>query len=194
MLRCRRKTDITPGNTMASETIDRILQSAEDQARSGGYNAFSFREIAKEIGIKSASIHYHFPTKADLAAVLARRYTDKFIAHLNAIEDKGGSLFDTLSDYADLFYHALKTDQKMCLCGLFAAEMDVLPTEVQQETRGFFEANLNWLEKQLTAHQVAEPKTQAMQLLAKMEGAMLLGKAFESEDYFRQAIDLSSYA
>ncbi|MGH1485764.1 MAG: TetR/AcrR family transcriptional regulator [Cellvibrionaceae bacterium] len=176
-----------------TETINRIIESAENQARSGGYNAFSFREIAKDIGIKSASIHYHFPTKADLAAALAKRYTEKFSGHLSSIENTTKDLHGKLSDYADLFYFALKTDQKMCLCGLFAAEMDVLPSDVKTETRQFFETNLSWLEQLFADNQIDSPKTEAMKLLANMEGAMLLAKAFESEEHFKQSIDLSIY-
>jgi len=179
---------------MSSDTIDRIIETAESQARTGGYNAFSFREIAKEVGIKSASIHYHFPTKADLAKELARHYTEKFVYHLNDISASSNGLNRQLSDYSDLFYQALKTDQKMCLCGLFAAEMDVLPEEVKAETRFFFEANLNWLKDLFTSYNIADSNAKAMNLLANMEGAMLLGKAFESEDYFRQAINLESFA
>lgn len=178
---------------MSSDTVERIIRSAENQARSGGYNAFSFREIAKEIGIKSASIHYHFPTKADLAAELARRYTQKFSASLDEISASKKNLHSKLTRYVDLFHYALKTDQKMCLCGVFAAEMDVLPEDVQQSTRAFFETNLQWLETLLTDHDIASPKTRAMQLLANMEGAMLLSKAFDSKTHFKQAIDLSAF-
>lgn len=178
---------------MAQETINQILDAAEDKARTGGYNAFSFREIAKDIGIKSASIHYHFPTKADLAAQLAKRYTEKFHTHLLSISESGNDLHQQLSDYANLFYQALRTDQKMCLCGLFAAEMNVLPDDVKKETRLFFETNLQWLETLLNSHEIDNPKNEALKLLAKMEGAMLMAKAFESEDYFQEAIDLSQY-
>lgn len=41
--------------------------------RNGGYGGFSFRDLAAEIGIKSASVHNHFPTKAAMAAAVARR-------------------------------------------------------------------------------------------------------------------------
>ncbi len=57
---------------------EQILDAAERMARTGGYNAFSFREIAKEVGIKAASVHYHFPGKQDLGAAIAKRYTDRF--------------------------------------------------------------------------------------------------------------------
>jgi TetR/AcrR family transcriptional repressor of nem operon len=127
---------------MSSDTIKRIIQSAKSQAQSGGYNAFSFCEIAKEIGIKSASIHYHSPTKADLAAELVQRYTDNFNQHLQVISESNGSTEQQLSDYAALLYHALKIDQKMCLGRMFTAEIDVLPDGVKTATRQFFEAQI----------------------------------------------------
>jgi len=56
-----------------------LLNAAESKARLGGYSNFSFRELANEVGIKSASVHYHFPTKEDLGTELAKRYTEYFL-------------------------------------------------------------------------------------------------------------------
>jgi AcrR family transcriptional regulator len=63
-----------------SNKAEEILDVAERMARTGGYNGFSFREIAKAVGIKAASVHYHFPTKDELGAAVARRYTERFLA------------------------------------------------------------------------------------------------------------------
>ena len=49
-----------------------ILKITEEMVRRGGYNGFSFREIAKQVGIKSSSVHYHFPTKEDLGVAVAK--------------------------------------------------------------------------------------------------------------------------
>ncbi|MGS2717126.1 TetR/AcrR family transcriptional regulator [Eionea flava] len=178
---------------MSSDTIERIIQSAENQARTGGYHGFSFREIAKDIGIKSASIHYHFPTKTDLATELAKRYTEKFNGHLQAISDTDKGLEEQLSSYTALFYHAIKNDQKMCLCGLFAAESEVLPKEVQTATRQFFEAQIQWLTDLMLHHRIDLAEDKAIGLLANLEGAMLLAKTFDSEDMFTRAINIQRY-
>ena len=54
-------------------TKTKIMDTAEGFIVQGGYNAFSFRDIAEAVGIKSASVHYHYPTKADLvSAVMVR--------------------------------------------------------------------------------------------------------------------------
>src|SRR5205807_10608770 len=64
-----------------------VMAAARATVQAQGYNALSFRELAKRVGIKSASVHYHFPTKGDLGAALARlsaEYGDNFLVELLA--------------------------------------------------------------------------------------------------------------
>ncbi len=154
-------------------TEEKILDVAENAARGGGYNGFSFRDIASEIGIKSASIHYHFPTKGDLGKALAERYTDRFF---DALPDpKTASLKDALNAYVGAFRSSSQNDGKMCLCGMMAAEINALPEPVAKATRDFFKRNLDWLENALTD---LEPNadarlSKALALLAGLEGALI---------------------
>ena len=69
-----------------SETAERLMDLAEAHIRNAGYGGFSFRDLAAESGIKSASAHHHFPTKATMAAAVARRYGDRFLAARSAPE------------------------------------------------------------------------------------------------------------
>jgi TetR/AcrR family transcriptional repressor of nem operon len=184
---------------MPSDTVEKIILSAEKQARSGGYNGFSFREIAKEIGIKSVSIHYHFPTKADLATELTRRYTERFENKLNAIASANKTLHRKLLAYAIEFYEAAKSENEMCLCGLFTAEIDILPDAVTDKLQQFFKLNEQWLIVQLIQHDTPlqgeqTPQKVALQLIATMEGAILLAKDFKSQNYFHDAVDLSAFS
>jgi TetR/AcrR family transcriptional regulator, transcriptional repressor for nem operon len=48
-------------------TAERLLDSAESHMRNAGYGGFSFRELAAEVRIKSASVNRYFPTKASMA-------------------------------------------------------------------------------------------------------------------------------
>ena len=41
----------------ANDTRQTIMNAARATVQARGYNALSFRELAKEVGIKSASIH-----------------------------------------------------------------------------------------------------------------------------------------
>ena len=61
---------------VVNQTAERLMDLAESHMRNAGYGGFSFRHLAAEIGIKSASVHHHFPTKATMAAAVARRYAD----------------------------------------------------------------------------------------------------------------------
>jgi len=59
-----------------NERASQIIDTAIKMIREGGYHSFSFRQIATELGIKSASIHYHFPSKEDLGVAVMVRYTE----------------------------------------------------------------------------------------------------------------------
>jgi TetR/AcrR family transcriptional regulator, transcriptional repressor for nem operon len=166
---------------MSTETIERIFASAEAQARAGGYNAFSFREIAKDIGIKSASIHYHFPTKEDLAIALAHRYTQRFKEQLDRIPEELDASA-SIKRYVALFRASLTVDKKMCLCAVWAAEVDGLPVGVRKATQEFFNMNLAWLDTRL--QKMPESQWNAAHILATLEGSMLLAKTFDNIDLF----------
>lgn len=176
---------------MASAKADHILDIAERKARIGGYDGFSFRDIAAEVGIKSASVHYHFPTKADLGAAMTRRYTDRFIDALGDPRDSR-TLAQKIAAYIDAFRSALVTDDLMCLCGIFGAEIARLPDQVAREARDFFARSKAWL---LAAHErdgsLATPherEVAALALIAKLEGAMLLARSMDDTAIFDQVL------
>ena len=97
---------------MAGSTAEKIMDIAESQVRAGGYNSFSFREISQEIGIKSASIHYHFPTKTDLGVAIASRYTTRFAEQLALIVTTYPAANARLQAYVALFRQAQLHDKK----------------------------------------------------------------------------------
>ena len=166
------------------DTVTRIVDIAEGMARSGGYCGFSFREIAQEIGIKPASVHYHFPTKADLAVALVDRYTDRFINALGAPDDAAPS--EKRQQYIAAFARALHDDDKMCLCGMFGAEIESLPTPVAERTAHFFTANLDWLTQLYRADGQTEKTAyqSALTFLSTLEGAMILAGSLNNRSAF----------
>ena len=173
------------------DKAEEILDVAERMARRGGYNGFSFREIASAVGVKSASVHYHFPTKQDLAAAVARRYTTHFLDALGA-PDSQSSARSALSNYIDAYRRALFNDGLMCLCGIMGAEIDDLPPVVRAEAKLFFEKNIDWLMKALGPD--GSPKAElasrerAAQIIATLEGAMILARSLEDNRYFDYAV------
>ena len=148
---------------------DRILDAAERMARRGGYHGFSFREVAAAVGVKSASVHHHFPTKEDLATELAARYAGRFIAGLGPPEASGA-----VDRMVAAYRAALREDDLMCLCGLFGAEIDALPTGVGDAVRGFFRANLDWAARALGG---TGTQARAETLVAGLEGALLTARS-----------------
>ena len=107
------------------ETAQRLMDLAEAHIRDAGYRGFSFRDLAAEIGIKSASVHHHFPTKAILAAAVARRYGDRFLAAVAPRPNETGK--DAVSAYRSAFRKGLEQDGRMCLCGMLGTEVDTPP-------------------------------------------------------------------
>lgn len=160
-------------------------------ARQGGYNSFSFREIAKAVGVKSASVHYHFATKEALGAAIAKNYTAQFLGALGD-PDALKTAKSALSRYISAYRQALVEDGMMCLCGVLGAEIDALPPAVTAEARHFFVANIDWL---MTAIDRPDgPKTKAkrrekaLKTIATLEGAMILSRTLGDHSVFDQAV------
>lgn len=168
-----------------------LLKVAENKVRLGGYSNFSFRELASEVGIKSASVHYHFPTKADLGAELAHQYTNSFLAALGEPNDLKASGKNPINVYTQLFRSALVTDRKMCLCGLLGAESDSLPDKVRLEVKRFFNENLAWLTAAYLANGDINPTQSAIQTVSLLEGAMMISKTLDDNSYFELATQLT---
>jgi TetR/AcrR family transcriptional repressor of nem operon len=165
---------------MNTDTRETIMAVARKMVQTRGYNGLSFRELAKEVGIKSASIHYHFPTKGDLGAALAKRYTADGQAYLNGLRQDSDDLNFWIKGYTDVFRMALVNDNRMCLCGIMAAEYDDLPPEVRTEVDGFTDLNVRWLTEVLGA---CRPKlnqetreSRALAIYAAVEGAQLIAR------------------
>lgn len=155
-----------------------ILDVAEHRIRANGYSGFSFREIASDVGIKSASVHYHFRTKPDLAAAVAKRYRERFAEALEAEERKGIARVEA---WRTLFQNALNRDGMMCLCGILAAEGASLPNQVAKEAHAFLEFGIASLNE-------ARPG-EGTRILAQLEGAMLISRSAGDPGVFAHATD-----
>ncbi|MEM6409582.1 MAG: TetR/AcrR family transcriptional regulator [Pseudomonadota bacterium] len=161
-----------------SDRRETIMDIAERRIRASGYGGFSFRDIASDIGIKSASVHYHFPTKPDLAAAVAKRYRTRFAAALVMEEEQGASRVEA---WRTLFLDALEQDGLMCLCGILAVEGSALPAQVAQEAHAFIAFGIASLDE-------ARPG-QGVRILSQLEGAMLIARATEDPGIFARATE-----
>src|SRR5690242_20794798 len=104
-----------------SSTAARVLDTAERLVQVRGFNGFSYADIAAELQITKASLHYHFATKADLGEALIARYATRFFDALDAADSDAASAPAKLSAYAKLYADVLR-QQRMCLCWMLAAE------------------------------------------------------------------------
>jgi len=175
------------------DTREAILEAGRLAVQAHGYNALSFRELAKEVGIKSASVHYHFPTKGDLAEALAGRYADEaeaFLADLSASRQDHDAV---VSAYAGAFRVALANDNRMCLCGIMTAEYDDLPPQARSEVDRFARVNTEWLTAMLAARRPGEPKDalrqRAVAIFAAVEGAQLIARGRKDLAAFDEIIE-----
>src|ERR1700761_352664 len=101
-----------------SDVAIAIMDAAERRMRGGGFNGFSFREIAGDVGIKSSSVHYHFPTKEKLAAAVVHRYTDRLGEKVDAAVAKGADPYEML---ASAFRGTVHSANRMCPVTVLAA-------------------------------------------------------------------------
>ncbi|SDZ61991.1 TetR/AcrR family transcriptional regulator [Pseudomonas salomonii] len=165
---------------MSITTKAALLNAAEAHMRSKGYSAFSYADLAAEIGIRKASIHHHFPTKECLGAELIKDYIQRFEETLGAIEAVHADPLLRLRGFSRLFVISAN-DGLLPLCGALAAEMAALPLSLQGLTRGFFESQLHWLQSTLSdavrqyGWTLDNPlEAYAFMLLGALEGASLI--------------------
>jgi len=182
----------TPG-----DTAERILDVAEAGMRTGGYHAISYRDIAAEIGIKSASVHYHFPTKQDLGMAVVRRYKDRFIAALGASDAPDLGPRQKQDRLIALFRAALVEEDMICLCGLLGAEAPGLPADVVAEVGSFFQYLIDWLTEVLvkSASDVGgddAARRKATMIISALEGAMILASGTDDRSKFDAVANLLS--
>jgi TetR/AcrR family transcriptional repressor of nem operon len=163
-------------------TTGRILDVAERMLQVRGYNGFSYGDVATELGITRAALHYHFPGKAALGQALIERYAARFAAALDRLDATAPDAAAKLRGYVDLYTDVLSAD-RMCLCGMLAAEHRTLPDPLQQAVCDFFSSNSAWLRKVLeegcadgSLRCPGTPENSASMVLGALEGGMLIAR------------------
>lgn len=181
---------------MENPTYHKLLDAAQDLVQVKGFNAFSYRHLSAAVGIKTASIHYHFPGKEDLGEALARRYREQFNAVLKRIEAENADAQTRVEQYAEQFLQTLKQGGKICLCGMLASDYATLPEKVQSQIRAFFTENEAWLTKILIQGKKSgefkfdgAAEDLAVAFFSTLEGAMLGARMFGDENRLQQAIN-----
>jgi TetR/AcrR family transcriptional repressor of nem operon len=176
-----------------ADAAERILDIAERLVQVRGFNAFSYADVAAELHVTKASLHYHFPSKADLGEALITRYGDRFAQALASIDTRPSDARAKLDAYAKLYGDVLQ-GKRMCLCGMLAAEYPTLPKPVQKAVLRFFDDNEAWIEGVLlqgrregTLRFTGSAREVARMIVSSLEGAMLVARPFGDVSRFRTA-------
>jgi TetR/AcrR family transcriptional repressor of nem operon len=171
--------DQRPANTRS-----RILDVAERLVQMRGFNGFSYADVATELAITKASLHYHFPSKAELGEALIARYAERFAQALVAIDAHLTLAPAKLDAYAKLYAEVLR-QERMCLCGMLAAEYQTLPSTIRNAVVAFLNDNEAWLALVLEhgredgslrfSNTAADT---ARSIVSGLEGAMLVARPY----------------
>jgi len=181
--------------TNASNTREEILRCTQSLIVAGGYNGFSYADISKVVGIRKASIHHHFPTKANLVHELVLQYRQNVKAGLADL-GRLPSPLEQLKKYAG-YWEACIADESLpiCICALLATEMPLLPEEVVVEVREHFQDLSAWvtliLQRGAKAKSIRLEKPAAVEaeiFIASVHGAMLSARAHGEPKMFGQII------
>lgn len=148
-----------------------------------GYNGFSFRDIASEVGVKSSSIHYYYPGKTDLAVAVATQYRSVFMELTDQLVVSHKTASAILEAYAGVFETTLKQENRLCLCGMLASEINSVEPELHSVISAFFNDQHEVLSTIISEGQSKgeflsdlDATSFAKTYLATLEGAMMLAR------------------
>jgi TetR/AcrR family transcriptional repressor of nem operon len=173
-------------------SLDKILVAATQIAQAHGYGGLNLRALADQVGIKAASLYHHFPSKAALAAAVARRYWEDSAVTLEALAAAAGTPQAALQRYPQTFRRSLENDNRICLCSFMTAEYDDLPADVRQEIQAFADVNIAWLARTLQAAglaDAAQAQQRASAIYAAVSGAQLMARGKADIALFDTLID-----
>ncbi|MBO6504883.1 MAG: TetR/AcrR family transcriptional regulator [Kordiimonadaceae bacterium] len=173
-----------------SPKASEILDVAETHMRKGGFDAISFRDLATAVGVKSASVHYHFPAKTDLGQAVVARYRERILAALGDPTDKR-TLASKLKLLFSVYTAALEQGDSVCLCAQLGAEARYLPEDVAAEVELFFSAMVGWTSDAFL-QQTAPTKANklAAHIISSLQGAMVLSVATGSNLHLKNTQNL----
>ncbi|PHV12358.1 TetR/AcrR family transcriptional regulator [Chitinimonas sp. BJB300] len=188
-------TNLPEGRVLDMDTRQALLDNAAELIRTRGYTGFSYADLAERVGIRKPSIHHHFPAKEDLGVALLDQYIVQFEQLLEDISRHEKYPSDQLRAFANLYRSSLEQGWG-CVCGMLAADVDVVSPEIAVGVRRFMSMNQHWLtqvleagQQQKTVSDAIDSAAQAGMLLAVCQGALLVARAMRSVDGFDQAVN-----
>jgi TetR/AcrR family transcriptional regulator, transcriptional repressor for nem operon len=182
----------------STDTRTQILDTAQDLIQRLGVNAMSYQDISEAVGIRKASIHYHFPSKDDLVAVLLDRYNDYFLRLVDGIIAQSDAAEVKLRRYCSLFEATLSSGNgdKACLYGMVGAELATLKHPLAERVTLFYRDNEALLVKMLSQGKesgefrfVGDIHAMAMLIFSLLEGGFLVARAHGGATKYRAIVE-----
>lgn len=175
----------------ALSTKESILNCAANLMQERGYHGWSYNDIAQQVGLKKATLHYYFPKKELLVKELIQNYRKNTMRLLHASKDLSPQ--EQLLAVIDLFASVLDDPNLFCLCGMLAADYPTLSKELVEELTHYFndfEKHIQTIfekgekESLWTCHQSS--LFEARSLISTFEGMLLMSRLRGGKEGFQQ--------
>jgi AcrR family transcriptional regulator len=167
-----------------------IMDLAESFLQERGFNGFSYAHIAEELGVENAAIHYHFPTKEDLACAVIQRYRDRFQLWINNSRIKNLPPVEKLDWFFSIYTDTRADNGKVCLAGSLETEFNSLPASLREQTEALTRELLAWLQATLQEGRASgafqfngDPADKAALILSSLQGALQMARALGTERF-----------
>ncbi|MFN3199527.1 MAG: TetR/AcrR family transcriptional regulator [Bradymonadia bacterium] len=162
------------------DTREHILSAGEEMMKRAGYSGFSYADVSKMVGIRKASIHHHFPTKADLATAAVEMYRQGLRQRLAEVNLETAGLTAALETMGSIFVAGYEGPGGSCLCGSLAADWDILPEQVKDEVQAYWRVATAWIAEAISIEAPHLESTRVASLaqlvFSFFEGAMLTAR------------------
>ncbi len=167
----------------AQDTPTQLLDAAQGLVQERGYNAFSYKDLEVAVGIRTASIHYHFSGKADLGEAVMLRYLERLEAELGRIDSRSRTGWGTLKAFIEM-YRKTERAGAVCLCGSLASDQETLPAPIQLLVTAYIQRSEAWAAETIRVGVksgefgfAGRPVEAARTLVASLQGGLILARA-----------------
>ena len=177
-----------------NKTALKLLDAAEQMIKVRGFNAFSFRDLQQEVGVKTSTIHYYFSTKTDLADAAVAKFFDQHKLALHTLDQEQPSTIKRLLSVADFFVANAKKGE-FCLGGMLTSDLRALDNRTSARLGEFFQHFHQWLEDTLIQgidngeiSPGIDPAKFSRVFIASLEGGMLISRVSQDDGYYQSLL------
>ncbi|WP_144640957.1 TetR/AcrR family transcriptional regulator [Bordetella genomosp. 13] len=169
-----------------------IAEHAKALLAIGGYNGFSYADISERVHIGKASIHHHFPSKAELVHTVVVIHREQARSGLASLDRQIEDPLARLNAYTGYWAQCIRENTApICICAMLAAELPAIPSDIAHEVRGYFNDLSGWLASVIEQGAAMgkfqlqdEPAVEAHSFMASVHGAMLSARALGNAETF----------